>query len=490
MTGFGSVSSQITRRPKGFLGDVIALVSGTTLGQVITLVCLPLLSRIYQPDAFGVFAIFLGITGIGTVVSSLRYELAIVLPEKKKEAANLFIGTLVITLITSVFIGLILWPVWKYITLFLKVADLTPFFWMIPLTILVNGAFQAIGYWCSRERLFGFLSIAKILNAAITAVSQVTVGLLGYTGAGGLIVSVVLGSLASFLIMFVRLFIFQKEFWNLISVSEILKVLNRYRKFPLFDNWAALLNSISWQLPNFFLSFFFSTAQVGYYSIGNRLLRLPMSLVGTSIGQVFFQRAASAQREGKLRPLVTSVFQELVAIGLFPMLLLSLVGKEVFEVGLGSNWAEGGVYTQILSIWMFFWFISSPLSTIFRVLEKQEFSLVLNIVIFVTRFLSLLVGGMYGSIYLALGLFSISGIVLYGYLSLAIVHAAGVPYRYMFKTLFHQFLVFLPVGIIFLFIKLYSDWSPLLLVLLTGSVFLAFSIYNFLKLRKRLFGEI
>jgi O-antigen/teichoic acid export membrane protein len=66
----------------------------------------------------------------------------------------------------------------------------------------------------------------------------------------------------------------------------------RYRKFPLVSTWSALMNTLSWQLPAFMLAGFFSTSVAGFYSLGFRVLAMPMSLVGGAIAQVFFQRAA------------------------------------------------------------------------------------------------------------------------------------------------------------------------------------------------------
>ena len=62
------------------------------------------------------------------------------------------------------------------------------------------------------------------------------------------------------------------------------------------------------------------------------MLRLPMSIVGDAIGRVFFQRAAEAKVEGTLSAMVESAFRRLVAIGMFPLLLLTIIGRDLFVV--------------------------------------------------------------------------------------------------------------------------------------------------------------
>ena len=79
--------------------------------------------------------------------------------------------------------------------------------------------------------------------------------------------------------------------------------------------------------------------------------------------------------EGMLPDWVEKNFRILVNFGMFPMAVMTVIGQDVVVVVFGQQWREAGVYTQILSIWGFFQFISSPMSTLFYVLEKQEFLL-------------------------------------------------------------------------------------------------------------------
>jgi O-antigen/teichoic acid export membrane protein len=188
-----------------------------------------------------------------------------------------------------------------------------------------------------------------------------------------------------------------------------------------------------------------------------------MGLIGSAIGRVFFQRAAEAKVAGTLSAVVQSSFRRLVMLGMFPLLLLTIIGRDLFVVVFGENWAEAGVYTQILSIWTFFWFISSPLSTLYSVLERQEFGLALNVVIFATRFVSLGIGGLLGDARLALLLFGISGALIYGYLSLTIMATAGVSWRKLIGILASNFALFIPAGLTLLVLKT-LDVSSVILV--------------------------
>jgi O-antigen/teichoic acid export membrane protein len=126
---------------------------------------------------------------------------------------------------------------------------------------------------------------------------------------------------------------------------------------------------------------------------------------------------------------VQNVFARLVSIGLFLALLLTLIGEELFVVVFGEAWATAGLYTAIMSIYMFFNFIASPLSQLISVLEKQEIGLVVNIALLFSRVLALWIGGMSGNDISAIVLFSVSGVIVYGAFSLWIARASGISMR-------------------------------------------------------------
>ena len=83
--------------------NVLILMMGTTLSQAIPVVITPILTRIYTPEDFGIYAIFVAIiTILGSIVSG-RYELAILLPERDDDAINIFaLGLLIITFMVMI----------------------------------------------------------------------------------------------------------------------------------------------------------------------------------------------------------------------------------------------------------------------------------------------------------------------------------------------------------------------------------------------------
>ena len=384
----------------------------------------------------------------------MRYELAIMLPKTDEEAANLLgLCLLCVAVISGLTVPALYFGGDALLSL-LRAPGLGPYLILVPPFVFISGVFLALNYWNSRTKHFGRLSVARVTSSLATTGTQLGAGFVGYATGGSLIGAKLVG-------VSVSTGVLGGQIWRddhrllrrSISWRGMVDGLKRYKNFPLIDSSSALMNTVSWQLPAFLLTAFFSPVVVGFYALGMTVLQLPMSLVGGAIGQVFFQRAAEAHKSGNLASLVQNIAEILLKIIVFPVLLLAVVGPELFSFVFGENWGEAGIYIQILSIWIIFWFLYSPLSTIYVVLEKQKLGWGFNIVNLFTRFLSLLIGGVIGSVYLALALFSLSGVVVYGTFCLYLIKKAGVTVRDIIQSFVHIFAFSVPGLCVLIFIK-------------------------------------
>ncbi len=465
------------RKDASFASDVLTLAGGTAFAQILTILSAPILTRLYGPEDFGVWALYISISSIISVIACLRYEYSIMLPESEEEAINLLGLCLLSVLFVS---GLTLPTVWYFkesIVEILNSPQVEAYLLFVAPFVFVNGIFLALNNWNSRTKLFKRLSLARISSSISTTATQISLGIVGNTISGGLIAGSLVGQSVSTSILGIQIWRDDKDqIKKSLDWRKVYEGLKRYRKFPLIDTWSALMNTVSWQLPAFLLSAFFAPAVVGFYSIGFRLLQLPMSFVGSSISQVFFQRASRAFSEGVLPSLVENVFRILVIIGMFPILILTIVGGDVFSVIFGEAWTEAGVYAQILSIWAFVWFISNPLTTIYVVVEKQQFGFQYNFFNLTTRLLSLTIGGILGSARMALVLFSVSGFVVYGYLCLKMMSYSGVKISRALNIVFSNFILFIPAGIVLIALKA-MEINQILIVICSCLIIFIYYLY-------------
>lgn len=419
-------------RKTSFRGDVLKLVSGTTIAQLLGILAAPILTRLYAPDAFGVLAVFISITSVLGVIACLRYELSIMLPEKDEDAANL----LGVSLGSAILIALLIVPaIWlgkAFIVRWLNAPNVAQYLWLVPVMVLLQGVFLALNYWNSRTRHFGRLSVARVTRSVMTTCTMTGSGFVGHATGGAMIGGTVVGQAVATTVLGGQIWRDDGRFFSrAIRLSSVFSGMRRHREFPLYGTWSAFLNCASWQLPTFLLSAFFASTVVGFYALGFRILQLPMSLVGGAIGQVFFQRASLAKNNGTLPAMTEVTLHNLLKVGLFPALLLMVIGSDLFSLVFGEPWAEAGLYAQILAPWTLFLFIQSPISCLFAILEKQRSLLLCDVLTSVFRALSLILGGMLGSSVLALALFSATGtivnlLVLIYLLSLVGCHIHGI----------------------------------------------------------------
>jgi O-antigen/teichoic acid export membrane protein len=438
-----------------FVTNVLKLVSGSVLSQIVGVLLLPVITRLYTPTDFGVFQIFLSMTGIIAILATFSYQMAIMLPEKDEDAVNVLSLTLLLSGAVSLVSGTVCIIYGESIAVGLKVPTLADYFIYVPLVIFLSSAFMAIQYWLSRKVRFGATATSRVANSITTRGSQVLLGLRS-ASASGLIYGVTLGYIVGNLFMI-------KGIWQdrgllkHISKQKMRELGYRYRDFPKFSLLGQITNEFSTQLTSFVLVFYFSSAVVGYYSLGNQIIAIPTGLVGAATAQVFFQKANEERiKNGSVANVVRSVHKRLISLGMFPTILLVIMAEDVFVLFFGSTWYTAGIYAKILAPWHLLVFIMIPLVTLFSVLEKQKIGLLFNLTLFGSRVVVLIIGGLIGDPLIALMLYSVTGIIFWGWLDFYLLKIADVGYRESLDEIARYLVLGVAVGLPVIAVKMLS----------------------------------
>lgn len=351
------------------------MISGTGIAQALLLLATPLLTRLYSPSQFGALGFFVTIVGVISVVSCGRYEFAILIPRKDEEAANLLILALGLCLITISVIVCSVLLFKDFFILFLNFPKANEFVWFIAGSVLFTGFFQTFNYWCTRKKEFRRVAISRLFQSVITIGSQIVFAVSLDTLDTGLISGYILGQFAAASVL--GLFIWREEkvfIFKSVKLSKILLQAKLQKKFPLFNSWPSILDSLRGAMPIMFLTSYYGVTVTGYYSLAMRVLWLPSSLLGASISQVLFQRIADENNKtGKPAILVEKSFQGLSLIAI-PYLILMLFSPFFFDIIFGSEWNRTGLYALILSPATALMFIVSPLSVTTSACNRQEVS--------------------------------------------------------------------------------------------------------------------
>lgn len=390
---------------------------GSLFAQLIGLVFYPLITRIYTPEEFGIFSLVSSTVSLILVISALRYEQAIMLPDDERDAASILLLSLIILCCTS---GLSL-PIFmcggNIIATILNSPLISAYLIIVPIGVFCQGLYIIFRMWGVREKQFGVQAITQATQSGTASCLKFGLGTIFSPGAWGLLIGQYIGEIIGTLYLLYNILRFDLKRIRLgASLQRIKHVASRYKKFPLFDSSSAFLEKLSTILPVYLLTLFFSTTVTGYYSLGYHMLQLPIGLIAMSIRYVFFQHAVEARNAGNLNTILQDIVTCLVLIATLPFLTLIFIGNDLFSIVFGSAWSEAGVYVQILAIWSLFWFITSALQVMIPVLEIQKFGLKFNLLNFGVQLMVLCIGGVLANIYLTLGLMAISGTLINAYL--------------------------------------------------------------------------
>jgi len=363
-----------------FVRSVITLVGGTAIGQIVAVAASPLLTRLYSPSDFGVIAIYGSLLAMPGALASLRYEAAIPLPAEDEQAANI-VGLsvlLVLSWVILAFLGVTLYP--DEIVGLTNAPGLRPYLVYLPISLLGVGLYQVLSHWALRKKAYRALAGTKIRQSLGQVCTQLILGLF-HAGQTGLVIGEVVGRVSGSGTLAWAMWIESREVLKHISWATLWRVAIRYKRFPVFSSWSTLLNSVGMQIPTLLLGVSYGSEVVGWLMLSQRIMGIPLTLVGNAIAQVYLAESASLIHSAPhmVAKLFWQTLKRLIILGTLLVGGSALVGPWAFAFVFGSGWAESGAYVQILTPLFALQFIASPFGGTLGILERQDLHLLREI---------------------------------------------------------------------------------------------------------------
>ena len=364
-----------SRLPQGVFGrNVLTLAGSVALGQGLTVLASPILTRIYSVADFGQLQAYLSVLLFVLVVVAGRYELAIVLPEDDQAAADLTVLCLGLALVTSILAGLVIWWLswqsWMQTTF----VGLKNYLWFMPVSIFGAGCYAILCQWTLRQKNYAQVGRSKVFQGVGMVATQIVLGEYFSAGFFGLLFGDAVGRVSGTW-SFVRTAwarhsgLFRRTSW-----AGIAAVARRYRQFPQISAFSALINSAGFAVPPLLLAAWYSSKVLGWYAMTDRVMCVPTVLIGAAISQVYTvdaARLASTDLAG-LRALLFRTIRGLAWLGVLPFLLIFLFGEPLFAYVFGGAWGEAGRYARLLAVMQYVSFVVWPVISTLNVLERQS----------------------------------------------------------------------------------------------------------------------
>ena len=360
-----------SERPFGH--NVFIMLLGTVAAQGIAIGVMPVLTRLYPPEAVGLQALFVSASTSLVIVATLRLDLAIVLPRAEHLSVHLVtlvsyqawaVGSLVLIvslLWTSEISGLI--------------SPTGDERWLLLLgPMVIFGALTQIGQGtATRQGRFVSIVRSNIAMSLTFAVVAVAIGV--YAPAEpGIVVARLLGQAGCVLALFLGGQLIIRQLRGRLQGTTARSLWSTNRQFLFFNTPYSLVGIVSRDLP---LYIFAGTGGIGLaaaYALARTVTLAPTNLASSAISRVFYREAAIHWGKPRLEKLAVRLTSVGLTISMPAFALLLIWGDELFSLCFGSNWTQAGQFAQLLAIPLWLALQNGWPERVFEVAGKQHIS--------------------------------------------------------------------------------------------------------------------
>ena len=348
---------------------------------MLPIVVTPILTRLYTPEAFGEWGVFSSFVTIANIGLFLGFE-NIIIQAKEDQLPSVIVLCLLVSLSVITGIGIVFgigtrlnhhffteFPGTELLLLYLVLYTLHTIFFNL----------------CNRYEQYYTLSFANIVRGGSQAVFRIVLAFTCLYAINGLILGTTIaeGIAAMFLLVFL-LKTPVKKIRLKYHYKQLKQLFIQYKKFPLYDAPSSILSFSAFNLPVIILSFYFDKASIGCFSIVLQLLLMPMSLIGSAIGKVYYQRLSILNGNAcDISRTTHEVLRILAFISVLPLFFIACGGDKLIIVFLGSKWQSAGDVALCLALWSFPTILTQPLLPLFRILYRQQTLLIYDLLYFV-----------------------------------------------------------------------------------------------------------
>lgn len=370
----------LVRGRGSFISHVATLVTGTAISQAITFAAMLVLTRLFEPEAFGLLALFMTIVSLLSVLGGARYELAIMLPDDDCEAANVFHAATLVLIAICLLSLLVVTLLHERLAIVLGEPLVESWLWAIPAVLFVSGFNQVLGYWCGRMKRFRHLAVSRIAQSFGTVVIQIALFLVHANGGVALIGGWIFGQSLGTVVLFAQVVrqdgVFLRGSWDWRTIPRLLRT---YRNFPFYKVPYSFVSNSSAQLVVVAIRMFSNLTTVGLFSMASRAIYLPVTLVASSINQVFYEKAATETAPGRLESFVNRMLRIQVVLMTPLLFFVAFESRLIFATVFGARWAESGAFAAFLAFAGYMYFLTGWLDRLFDVNSRQRLALALGI---------------------------------------------------------------------------------------------------------------
>lgn len=369
------------------------LASGSIVGQFFNVALMPLVTRLYTPEEFGFYSVFVAIVAIAAVVACGRFEIAIPIPVGQMARNGIIAIAITLSLFSSLVILALSFALPSGIAERKLGGWLSDNLWVVALGVWVTSLYSVFNYVANRNKKFKNIAISKVVHVISTVLSQIAIAVLGLTSIG-LFIGYVFGLFIAMVVLYSKrvalsLLLFRRR------IKKItIYVWGNYKDYPKYSALDSLFNTVGIQLPIILIAILSVSSEAGFLMLAMKVMGAPLALLGTAIGHVYLSELTAEIKRNNIKNFTKRILFILIAVGVVPLSLLGLIAEPVFIFIFGEDWGRAGELVFWMTPWFIFQFLSSPISMIMPATNSQKSMLVLTMFGMIIRVGSVVVFGL------------------------------------------------------------------------------------------------
>jgi O-antigen/teichoic acid export membrane protein len=393
-----------------FAKNFFVAFTGTSSVFLIQILLSPVISRIYSPEAYAHFAIYNVLFTNILSFAGFSYSQGLLSRGDKHSFVNL--SSLVVGLsVVAAFVVLMYYLIFVLLLEIDLIVTIDPasVFWLVmALMIILSTITEVAQKWTFFEGKFKNNTISDSVSHLISRIAIIVYGLLLQPTGWGLIYGEVIKTATFIFVLFLlsgaRPLLSDTSANFLAGLRRSRHTAREYANYPKYIFPGQWLNMFSNQLPVLFIAANLEGAATGIFAFAVSMLNLPSQIFGRAINPVFMKSFAEEVEKpsANLFKFTARIGFYLTLIGFVCFGTLFFFGEQLFVSVFGDNWQLAGQTAEVLSLYYFLSFVSSPISSVFLILRKEKSLLSFQILLFIIRLLSLSISILIGQNYIQL----------------------------------------------------------------------------------------
>ncbi|MBO4730946.1 MAG: oligosaccharide flippase family protein [Bacteroidaceae bacterium] len=372
-----------------------------------------MLGRLFTPEDFGLYNIFYSYIEVLIILSTCKYELAIVIADNDDEAARLTRLTLRLNAIISILlltVGLILALTHTHLS------SLPPqLYLLIPPMVFFCGTTRVYTFLFNRYKHYRQIATSEVVTSFGGTLLKILFGVLNsafqFLHTLGMPLGTILGKVAGniyYRIQIEKLKLKiedteQKIIGRSREISTFNFQLSTYKNFPLYAMPKELVSSFSANLPFIWLSIHFDNALIGLFGLALTLSMRPVGILANAFEKVFF--ASYSERVRQRQPLWrdTMRFVGVLNAVVIPVVVVAFFFAEpLFTFLFGDKWIGTGYYVRCIIPWLVVLLNANSLAFVANIFSTQRIDFFFQLTQLVLRLAALWIGIHAGNFQLAI----------------------------------------------------------------------------------------